>query len=674
MVSRLSIVLCVAFFGLTSVATTCCGQEVAKKVDAEKQVPSSEFLLPSSTKAWVSVPDPAILEAKFDETQFGLLAKDPAIKPFVESFQAQAKEWFDDQNVRLGISFDDLHGVHSGEVCLAGVLPQIQGNAGGAHGLVLMVDVTDTAKEATELLKKINAAQVKRGAEKSELTIYGISAQRYTLKDPKRFRKNPTNLQAIVNNHLLICDNEVIFRDLLQRLAMPAKVKKAQTLSAQVAFAKVMEKTDLKKHADHIRWYVDPFGYAQLAQELDKEERVSRPQSDDWVKTLKDQGFGAWKGIGGRVSIATGEHEVLHRTFTYAPRKSNNPNAKRMFDLFDFSGNKLEPQSWVPADCSAHVTVNWQLSKALTSVGHLFDAFMDNPGDWKRLLHDLKADPDTPIDIEKLVGLIDNRFTVVSALESPVTETSERVVIGAPIKGQPEYIFNSLKKALKAEEINLGGIKVLKLESSSQDDDLVDDDVFEPLGDDDEFEFEDEDNNDRFELFATKYIVIHKGNLLVANDKNYLKKILAQKVSKLSKLEDYVQVKDAIFALTNKDKVCWQHFGRLDKSLEANYEMLRKGEMGKSETVLARMINQVFSKAAKEQAAVEGNTVDEIRKQKLDGSKLPEDYNKSIAPYLGLMGWVMEEDVDGWRITGVVLKKKGMTEVVQKLEADKAQR
>ena len=38
------------------------------------------------------------------------------------------------------------------------------------------------------------------------------------------------------------------------------------------------------------------------------------------------------------------------------------------------------------------------------------------------------------------------------------------------------------------------------------------------------------------------------------------------------------------------------------------------------------------------------------------------------------MGWVMEEDVDGWRITGVVLKKKGMTEVVQKLEADKAQR
>ena len=62
---------------------------------------------------------------------------------------------------------------------------------------------------------------------------------------------------------------------------------------------------------------------------------------------------------------------------------------------------------------------------------------------------------------------------------------------------------------------------------------------------------------------------------------------------------------------------------------------------------------------------------DLVRQQKLDGSKLPGDYEKSIAPYFGPMGWVMETDKNGWRITGCVTKKKGMTEVVQKTPDEK---
>ena len=60
-----------------------------------------------------------------------------------------------------------------------------------------------------------------------------------------------------------------------------------------------------------------------------------------------------------------------------------------------------------------------------------------------------------------------------------------------------------------------------------------------------------------------------------------------------------------------------------------------------SQTVLARVVNQVFKKQAEEQAAAAGKELDDetLRKQKLDGSKLPENYEVSIAPYFGPMGW-----------------------------------
>ena len=235
---------------------------------------------------------------------------------------------------------------------------------------------------------------------------------------------------------MLVSDNEQIFGDVLRRLAAPAKIRKAETLASQPAFSEVMKRTELKPHASHVRWFIDPFGYIQLAQALEDENRQNRAQRDDWASILKDQGMGAAKGIGGNVSIATGEHELLHRTFTYAPRDTPVKNAERMFDLFDFSpvaGKNLDPPNWVPEDCSAYVSGNWNFQKALTSVSFIYDAFIGEEGSFDRLKSDFKIDPDMQLDIDKLVGLLDNRFTVVSATVKPINETSERIIIGIPI-------------------------------------------------------------------------------------------------------------------------------------------------------------------------------------------------------------------------------------------------
>ena len=647
------------------------------KADVLNKPPAilSENLLPASTKFWVSIPSADKLEKQFDQTQIGMLAKDPAIKPFIDSLRDQAKELMNDKNVHMGIEFDDVHGIHSGEICVAGVLPDLDGKqqVKGSHGLVVLFDIEDTQKEAKELQAKINAQLKKRGAEIEEKSINGVAITKATLKQQKPVRNSRSNFQAIVGDWMLICDNESIFREVLRRLAAPEKIQKAETLASVPSFQTIMERTDLEQFDSQIRWFVDPFGYIELAQALSDEKRGDLTPRDDWSRILKEQGLGAFKGVGGNIGIATGEHELLHRTFTYAPKNQSIKNNTQVFKLFNFSGNEepLEPAKWVPENASAFIVGNWQFSDALSSVGGFWDAFMDEEGAFKRTLNDFKVDPDMQLDITKLVGLLNNRITIVSAVERPITENSERVVIGIPIKGEPDFIFQSLRRATDGQVIDLGGINVIEVDSAARDEEFEEDDIFNLPGE--EPIEEEEDDKPAFQLFAKRYFVVHSGHLLVANNKNYLRKLLAKKESKLNQAHDYIHIQDAIAKLSDDDKVCWRHFGRIDRSLEANYEMLRRGEMAKSQTVLARLINQIFAKQAADKAEAEGKKLEEdlVRQQKLDGSKLPADYAKNIAPYFGPMGWVMETENDGWRITGCVIKKKGMTEVVQKTSDEK---
>ena len=86
---------------------------------------------------------------------------------------------------------------------------------------------------------------------------------------------------------------------------------------------------------------------------------------------------------------------------------------------------------------------------------------------------------------------------------------------------------------------------------------------------------------------------------------------------------------------------------------------MRRGEMASSQTMLARVVNQIFNNQAAEDARLQGKPFDPeaVRKQELDGTKLPADFSKSIAPYLGPTGSVVEVLDEGWRITGVILNR-----------------
>ena len=631
----------------------------------------STMLLPASTKLWVSIPNLKQLEKKFDQTQVGQLAHEEAIKPFFESLKEQGKDWLEQKNIRLGIQLEDLSEVQSGEICLAGVLQDLAGvrPARGSHGLVLLVDVGESEKEARELLAKLNAKLMKqKDADQEDIEINGIKVLKTTIKHPKRIRHSQVSFQAVANGWLLAADNEEIFRDIILRLAKHDTDNVEGTLASLNAFDEIMTRTTIEDYSAEIGWFVDPFGYIKLAQAIEQEESEKRAHQDEWADTLEEQGFDAIRGIGGKVSLLTGTHEVLHRAYIYAPKENLKKNQQRIFDLFDFSSTKNgppQPPSWVPADAAGYFSGNWDFTKLLNSVGHIYDAFLSE-GEFQQMVDDFKRDPDMQLDIPKLVGTFKNQITIISTAERPITESSERVVIGLRIGDDADFVYQSIKRAVgqgNGEEIRLGGIKVIEVDTTKEPEFELDNELAVLEGLDVGNEKEPVKEEREFELFEKRYFAVQDGYLLIANDKNYFKRILniAPEV-KLHDTEDYIQIAESLDQLTDASKVGFRQFGRMDRDLETNYEMLRKGNMGNSKTVMARVLNKIFET---EDTAQPGKK--EERKQKLDGSKLPENYAESIAPFLGPTGWVLENEAYGWRITSCILKKKPVSEVVQKI-------
>jgi len=649
--------------------------ELVQAAGAAEKMPTglrTQELLPATTKAWISIPDAKAMSDRFDRSQFGELARNKTLKPFADSIKNQIKDWIDQQNVRLNLDVDQLKGVSSGEICFAGVLQE-----DGKHGVVFLMDVTNTRGKAVNLLGRISKRLAKKGAVKKPVVIQGVNCTQLTLEKPKLFRTPRKTFHAIVgvkgdkkSNWMLVSNNESVFRDVLRRLTFPDRIQAVETLAAQKAFKAVMAKTKSADFDSQIRWFVDPFGYLDLAQKIRDEEAPNNVPRDDIAKKLAGAGFDAFRGIGGQVSLMTGKHEVVHKTFIYADKIK--AGQKKVFDLFNFNVNKDLPKTlprWLPDDVSSVITGDWNVQKAFGAAGHFWDA-NTKPGSWKQLLIDLKNDPQLRFDLADVVSQIDNRFVVVSAIQRPIGPKSERVVVSVRLKDRPADVFDNLSRLNPdARIIRVGQWKFIEIDSTIEEEDDLSIGV-EGMDDDleleDDIEEEEEEENERFELFEKRYITVapipgdkSSAELLICNDKNYLKKILARRRSNVESSADFVRVKRSLAALTDDTKVAWRQFGRLDKALETNYEMMRRGEMASSQTMLARVINQIFNKQAAENARLEGKEFDKdvVRKQELDGAKLPKDFSKSIAPYLGSTGSVLELTDGGWRLTGVILDR-----------------
>jgi hypothetical protein len=603
----------------------------------------SQSLLPSTTKGYLSVPDVDLLLEKWNETQLGQMVDDPVMEPFIEDLKSQLQSKVGKTEVRLSIAMDDLKDVYGGEVCLATVQP---GGEEGQHALVLLVDTTGHRQQADALLARVSDDLIRDGAKKSVKTVRDVVVTGFVLPRERGQTENREAYYFIHDDRLVATNHQATSEAVLARF-----FDESDTLGDVEAFQATMKRCQ-EASGDtepHVRWFVEPFGYVQVARDA---AGGRKKRGTDLLKVLANQGFTAIKGIGGHVALATDGHEIVHRTFVYAPRVNETGDkynlAMRMLDFPN--GKPVAPQAWVPHRVTNYLTLNWKMKEAFEYSKTLVDEVAGAPV-FDDILDSLKHDPNGPrVDLrEGLVWHLGERAVFLTDYRLPIEPTCERWLAALEITNS-EVVAATLDKAMSpdpdARRREIDGRTVWEIVRNTAPAEVEELDIDGlGFGDFDEEEVEDEEE-DRGPLLSHAAFTVAHGHLMVASHLDFLEDILLQSetTQALNKTKDYVMVDNALKQLGAGNNSV-HYFTRTDKAYHPTYELIRQNKMPESETLFANLLNRILGP---EEEGV-------LREQQVDGTKLPE--YELIRDYLGPSGLFVNSEEDGWYAAGTLLTK-----------------
>jgi hypothetical protein len=628
-------------------------------------VQPSERLLPATTKGFISTHDVEELRSKFKATQLGEMAADPLMEPFIEDFKKQIKAKLEKAGKRLGISLDDLEGVYGGEVTGAMIQPDPKDKM--SHATALVVDITGKKKESDVLLKKIDDNQKANKAIKTAIKEGNVQITVYTQPLAAGEKIPDKSFHFVSGDQLIVTDHEATIRGIVSRLNGQAK----DSLADVKAFGESLKRCAAaagQRH--HVRWFIEPFGYAEASRAA---QGGKKKRGTDLLKIVQTQGFTAVQGLGGHVFFDTENTEVLHRTYVYAPgvkRPANNASkdkydlAMRMLDFPNSTAvDTLEPKAWVMPDVAAYLSFNWEMRQAFDYAETLVDAVIGDKGAFKEIWLSLKSDPNGPrIDIYKeLLDHLGTHVTMLSDVKLPVDLKSERLmgIIELKNAASAATVAKTVQKAFEKDpQAKRRVYKGQVIWEITQDDSLAEEEIelnIEGVGfvsteapaEKDKTKEEARAEEEEDAHLPNMAITVFLDHLIISTHVDFIQDFIAfqgDNKNNLATADDYKRVRTALTQLGSKLD-SFQFFSRTDESYRATYELIKDNRLPEAETMLARLLNGLF-----------GSKEEGVRKQEIDGSKLP-DFEQ-VKKYLGPGGLFVQSEDDGWWLVGCLLKKQ----------------
>lgn len=617
----------------------------------------SEHFLPQTTKAWLSIRSINELHTAFNQTGFGQLATDPDLAPVMDSMESQITDWLDKRNVKFALNMEKLNTLADGELCFAGILNRVGEQADSVrHAFVIIADTKGHRSDVEQLLADVEEDLTARGATRTEIDVHGVKAARWEMKRPKGIARADSAYFLEINDRLVVCDDQAIFSEVIGAIQDPAGYN--NSLANYEPFAKIRQRvhdTEASKPA-MIRWFIEPFGYVQLSDAIRDRNPAARldpnaTEPKEIAAILERQGFSIIKGSGGDIRLSYEGYELLHRGFTFAPAASENARFEKAAQMLDFSNpaGKIELEPWIPADAATCATIYWNFSKGLDGLGLLFDEFT-KPGNWATVVDGWKTgSQQIQFDIYELVDRLEGKISLYSDFEEPIVEGSERLVVGVKIKpGNEEWVARELEGYFKPQKrlwkaTREGGLTIWASQTQKKEDDPLGE--LEGLDELDDLQDLDLDSEDDAEketpLFPEQFVAIANDHIYFANDLDFLKKSMATADQKLADEADLKLLTEKLDELSPATDSIRQ-FGRVDRSIKFMYELLRKNQIPRDNSIFGKMLQKMQ----------QGRMA-----QKIDGSKLPQDFENVVAPHLGISGWSFEAEEDGWFFIGIMIPR-----------------
>ena len=636
----------------------------ATEVQAAGAFPPSEKVFPITTRAWLSVPNPTQLHESFDKTSYGQLINDPLMKPFIEGLREQLRSTGQQRLDKLGLTLEDLQNIPGGEVAFAAIEPQP-----GVLASVLLVDATGHEAEARAMMTKVGERLVEQKATKlpasktaPQVTVYQLPAtQAGTLPAGAPLQQPRQVAYALVGSALVVGDH----LGQLSQVIAALPEGRADCLATLKSFDAIAAQCNKNVPADaaRLRWYVDPLGYAKVYQTANppREKR----KGPDYVSIIARQGFDAVQAAGGILILSAGDHEICHHSMIYAPPlEGREALAPDRFDLaarmLQFPNSAtIEPPAWVPREVASWGAMQWDIQTAFASVESLVDDIVGEKGVFDDVIASLKEDPDGPqIDVEKdLVACLGKRVSIVSDSVMPINTDSDRLVIAIEAV-DAEKVAATVAKSMATDpdmkKVEFKEHVIWELIDRSSAIPKLEIDI--PGGSVPHADEEDGGAHSRpklresdEKLLPHSAVTVAKGHLLIASHRDFLERVLesSDDSQSLSDAVDYTAMNKAI-AQFFPSQLALRSFGRADRSIRPLYEMLKKGEMPKSKSVMGQVLNGVLGEGKEKKDK-------NLRQQKIDGSTLP-DF-ALVSHYFGTLGAGMESLPNGWYMVGIALPK-----------------
>ena len=644
--------------------------------------PAADQLLPNTTKAFVSIPDLKDLQQRFEKTQAFQLLNDPLVKPFADDLKRQLQARFDQTQARLGISFEGLEDLGTGEASSAVIAPDDETQP---HAVAVIVDATGATEQAQELVDRIGKKLVEDGAERSDIKIDDHDVVMYTITNEQDAEKTYMVYYRIHEEHIVSTDHRAVMQDILKRFQNPGDDNVAAIAAYQSAMNHCQQAAGDTK--PQIRWFVEPFGYAKTIQAA----AGVNPQGKNFHELLIGQGFGALAGAGGWVHVAEGPHEFRHHTWVSAPRTSDAVNAQiakettaanagiardpriaakesdkyvlamRMLDFPNSENQK--PQEWIPNTVSTYSTINWNMKEAFEFAKTLVNEYLDSEEGqdlFEEILKGIAHDVNGPqLDIrDEFVAYLAGRMSVITDFREPIDVDSNQWMAVIEVT-DAEAVEKAVAKFMAAEpnkhERVFQGQRIWEILNEEEDIDIelnIDfgeegfgafgDEGFDDLGEDEESEAEVVGEQPLISTWAIT--VSADGHVLIASSADFIEDLIKQQDdANLLSAEDYVRIETELNKM-GAASTSMRMFTRLDDKHHPNYELIRMGKLEHSQTMMGKILSRLMGSG-------EGDKTVE----KIDVSKMPEF--AAVAKYLGPSGTFVRTDDGGWFASGVVLRK-----------------
>lgn len=606
----------------------------------------ADALLPESTKGFLSIPSVERLLSQFNQSQFGKLASDPLMKPFVEDVKRQLRQRGLKQLDQMGLTWEELEGLPSGELALAVIQT---GPDEGAVAMVINVAGHETAAQV--VLDKVASRMDRNGAKRLQRRA-GDPITAYQLPNEPGRRLPPNAAYFIYKDFLVASDNIAVIEGILSAVANGRKDSLASVPAYQAIRARCRAGADGTEVVPDVSWYLEPFGYAEVVRAASGRERR---KGADMLKAFKNQGFTAIQGVGGFVNFSTGKYELVHRTMVYAPpvagRDANSVDkytlAARML-RFPSSEN-LGPQDWVPPDVATYSTFNWDMKRAFSAAETLVDEMVGERGVYRDVLESLRDDPDGPqVNIEKdLVAHLGTRATILTDNQLPIGPKSERKVLAAEITDEAA-VAATIRKLMEAEkdarQHDYEGFTIWEIVDTKSEVPTL---QIETPGGSVRHSDSESPPAERERLLSTSAICIANGHLFMSSHLDLLKKVLVQpkQSSHLGHAADFQLIDNHVRTMC-PGAASFRTFSRSEEEFRPTYELVRTGQMPQSETILGTLLNSVLGEGE------EGVP----RKQRIDGHELPEF--EAVRKYFGPAGMSIASLDDGWFAVGFTLARE----------------